>query len=187
MKFGYVWRGSGARDEKHQRKVLTSYGVTAKRLIRETSPARDERDRIFSILRKGDEVCVVSAQYLADDIVELHWLFASANERGAHVYVAEFGRKFTGSVDMAQITEDYIGVKRKEQTQAARDRLKKLPVAMRGGRPRRQLTAEEETKFIADWENKFVSKGKMAKDFKCHKDKLEEWRQGLGLGEKACE
>ena len=56
---------------------------------------------------------------------------------------------------------------------------------MRGGRPRCQLSADEKTKFIADWENKFASKDKMANDLMCHKGKLEEWRTGLGLGAKA--
>lgn len=185
MKFGYVWRGAGAIEEKVQRATLAAYGVPASKLVKETSPARDERDRILSILRPGDELCAVSAAYLADDIVELHWMLASAGDRGASIYVAEFGRSFTGSKDLAQMTEDYVGQKRKEQTKAARERLTKLPKSARGGRPRRALTELETTEFVAMWSNRFVSLNEMAARFRCHKDKLFQWAGELGLGDKA--
>lgn len=185
MKFGYVWRGSGAKTEKAQRKTLEAYGVPAAKIISETSPARDERDSILSVLREGDEFCAFSAHHIADDIVELHWILASAAERGAYVYLIDFGRKFQGSVAMAQVTEDYVGARRKEQTKAARERLKKLPKSARGGRPKRQLSEEQILEFTEQWENEFVSLGMMAKHFKCHKNKLYDWAKELGLGEKA--
>lgn len=185
MKFGYVWRGSGARSEKDQRKALASYGVPAAKMFRETSPARDERDRTLAVCRPGDEICVVSAAYIADDIVELHWILAALAEREASLYVAEFSRSFVGSKDMADITEDFIGMKRKDQTKAAREKLKKLPRHARGGRPPRKLTEDEQAVFIEKWSNKFVSLNEMAKEFKCHKDKLFEWAGDLGLDEKA--
>lgn len=185
MKFGYVWQGSGAIPKAQQAKALSAYGCTKQRISVETSPDRDTRDEILSIIRENDEICVFSASYIADDIVELHWILGALGSRGAALYVVEFSEKFVGSQAMARITEDYIGEKRKEQTKAARDRLKKLPRTMRGGRPRRQLTEDETPIFIAMWNNKFKSKGDLARYFKCHKDKLEEWRKDLGLDEKA--
>lgn len=185
MKFGYVWRGSGAKDEKAQQRALSAYGCPAVKMVRETSPARDERDRILSILRPGDEFCAVSAAYIADDIVELHWILSAVEKAGASVYLVEFGENFVGSEPLARLTEDYAATKRKEQTKAARERLKKLPRHARGGRPRRNLDPADYDEFIAQWNNKFVSFNEMASRWRCHKDKLFEWAGELDLGDKA--
>lgn len=185
MKFGYVWEGSGSADKARQKTALLAYGCDKGKMEVERSPARDARDGILSILREGDEFCAFSAQHIADDIVELHWILASVAGRGAYVYLVDFGQRFQGSEEMARLTEDYIGERRKEQTKAARERLKKLPKSARGGRPPRKLKPEEEPTFIAMWENRFKSKGDMARRFKCHKGKLDKWAAELGLGAKA--
>ncbi|NOX95104.1 MAG: hypothetical protein GXP04_08405 [Alphaproteobacteria bacterium] len=185
MKFGYVWRGSGAISEKGQRETLSAYGVAKARLTVETTPARDERDKILRILRPGDEFCAYSAAYIADDIVELHQILAAVGTAGALVHLIDFGKSFTGDWDMARITEDYVGVKRKEQTKSARERLKKLPTGKRGGRPKRILTAVEILEFTEQWENEFCSIGMMSRHFKCSKKKVSAWAAELGLGEKA--
>lgn len=187
MRFGYVWRGRDALPVEEQESVLVAdCGVAKNRIYREKAPARDERDDCLSIMRQGDEFCVWSSRYIADDVVELHQILAALAERGAALYVVDFGQAFQGSRDMARITEDYVDARRKEQTRAARERLKKLPAGKRGGRPAAiEMTPAQRALFRRLWRDAQVSTADMAREFDCSKSTISREAKKLKLGPKA--
>lgn len=186
MRFGYVWRGRDALPDREQEAFLAEYRVAPAKVFREKAPARDERDQILSVVRPGDEICVYSARYIADDIIELHRILAHLAEREAALYVIEFSEAFQGSRAMARLTEDYVDTRRKEQTRAARERLKKLPAGSRGGRPPAiKMDKDRRLHFKQLWADRTVSTADMAREFDCHKSTISREAKKMKLGPKA--
>lgn len=180
MRFGYVWKGPGVPTLDRQRSMVGK----AERWVEDAKGERSERDLAVSILRDGDELRVATARVLGDDIVDLHHVLAAVAEAGAHVTIAEYRGQFQGSREMATLTEDFQGSRQKDQTQAARERLKKLPPGKRGGRSKKVIPNGREDEFIELWCVKDNSKRFVARQFDTTTKVVDRWAAERGLPEK---
>lgn len=177
MRFGYLWKGPNVPTVREQRAMLSR----AEKIIEEKPGTRVERDLLCGIVREGDQVCVATSLCAGDDIVDLHHVLAALRDVGASLWVADFGRDFQGSMAMAEITEDFIDQRRQQQTQKAREKLRKLPKSKRGGRPVKALPEHRRDEFVDLWSIKDNSKRFVARRFETTPRVVDRWAEQLDL------
>lgn len=181
MRLGYVWIGPGALTEEQQRVALRSLGCAEKDIAKDVAPSRKERNFMLSLVRPGDELCVVASRYFASDAGELHRLLAQAGKQSGAVYFMSSGAAFTSTPELAEMTTEFVEDGNSEQTRKARERHAQLPQGRKGGRPAKALPKGREDEFVQLCHVKGQTYRHLARTFQTSVRVVKRWAEERGL------
>ena len=153
MIWGYLWTDPRAISDDLQGQYLADAGAEPRRIVRDRSPSRENRDDMLAVLRPGDAVAVYRTRYIADDTLDFIGVLGRIAAASARLAVINLGVEIAPDPAVTDLIETDIAERRKRQTQAAREARKRLPRGKRGGAPRTESgwTDDQRKRFRQMW------------------------------------
>ena len=153
MIWGYLWLDPRAISDDQQRQYLADAGADPRRVIRDRSPARENRNDMLAVLRPGDVVAVYRTRYIADDTLDFIGVIGRIAAASARLAVINLGVEIAPDSAVTDVIETDMAERRKRQTEAAREAKKRLPKGKRGGAPRTETgwSEDERKRFRQMW------------------------------------